>query len=113
MTHQMKLRNSPFEKIKNGSKKVELRLYDEKRKLIKEGNTIEFTNIETQEKLAVKVIKLNIFKSFKELYDNMLAEDLGYSKDEQASYTDMEEYYSKEEQEQFGVVGIEISIILK
>ena len=31
MLHTMKLKKEPFEKIKNGSKTIELRLYDEKR----------------------------------------------------------------------------------
>ena len=34
MIYEMKLRNSPFTKIKNGNKTIELRLYDEKRKKI-------------------------------------------------------------------------------
>lgn len=33
MKHQMKLNNEPFESIKNGTKTIELRLYDEKRRL--------------------------------------------------------------------------------
>ncbi|MBR5227272.1 MAG: ASCH domain-containing protein [Clostridia bacterium] len=113
MLHQMKLRNTPFVKIKEGSKKVELRLYDEKRQLIKEGDVIEFTNVETEEKLSVNVVKLNIYNSFKELYENMNITLLGYSKEDSPCYTDMEEYYSKEEQQKYGVVGIEISVILK
>ena len=34
MKHEMKLNNGPFEQIKNGTKTIELRLYDEKRKLL-------------------------------------------------------------------------------
>ena len=43
MLHQMKLKRSPFEKIKDGSKTIELRLYDEKRQKVKIGDFIEFT----------------------------------------------------------------------
>ena len=32
MLHKMKLNESPFESIKNGTKTIEFRLYDEKRK---------------------------------------------------------------------------------
>ena len=32
MVHQMKLLESPFERIKNGTKTIEFRLFDEKRK---------------------------------------------------------------------------------
>lgn len=40
----MRLHNSPFKLIKNGTKTIELRLNDEKRKLIKVGDIIRFTN---------------------------------------------------------------------
>lgn len=35
MRYEMKLNNGPYEKINGGTKIVELRLYDEKRKMIK------------------------------------------------------------------------------
>lgn len=46
MTHKMRLNASPFYKIKNGEKTIELRLYDEKRRLMSEGDIIEFTNVQ-------------------------------------------------------------------
>lgn len=36
----MRLHKEPFELIKNGSKTIELRLYDEKRQMINLGDTI-------------------------------------------------------------------------
>lgn len=36
---------------------------------------------------------------------------LGYDESELADAKDMEEYYSKEEQEKYGVLGIEIKIV--
>ncbi len=108
MEHRMKLKNKPFELIKSGKKKQELRLYDEKRKLIEVGDTIIFTNIETQEELKVEVMYLHLYANFKDLYNDFDKQELGYEKDEECSYKDMEEYYSKEEQEKYGVVAIEI-----
>ena len=55
MKHEMKLNNEPFIKIKNGTKTVELRLNDEKRKLLNVGDVICFTNINTLENLEVLV----------------------------------------------------------
>ena len=53
----MKLQEDPFERIKNGTKTVEFRLYDEKRQTIQIGDEIEFSKLpELQEKLLVKVI---------------------------------------------------------
>ena len=40
VVHHMKLHASPFEKIKSGEKTIELRLFDEKRRQIKVGDTI-------------------------------------------------------------------------
>ena len=33
MEHKMKLKDKPFNSIKNGTKTIELRLYDEKRRI--------------------------------------------------------------------------------
>ena len=61
MLHKMKLQEDPFERIKNGTKTVEFRLYDEKRQTIQIGDEIEFSKLpELQEKLLVKVIDLYI-----------------------------------------------------
>ena len=68
MKHEMKLNNEPFECIKNGTKTIELRLNDEKRKLLNIGDKIEFTNITNNEKLLVKIENLYYFSSFEELY---------------------------------------------
>ena len=45
MIHEMRLNNEPFNKIKEGTKTVELRLLDEKRKTLRVGDKIIFTNI--------------------------------------------------------------------
>ena len=39
---EMKLDKEPFEKIKSGEKTIELSLYDEKRRKIREGDIIVF-----------------------------------------------------------------------
>ena len=64
MTHFMQLQPSPFEMIRNGTKTIELRLYDEKRRKIRIGDTISFTNTESKEVLNVTVLELSVFDSF-------------------------------------------------
>ena len=110
MTHNMKLNAEPFERIKNGSKAIELRLYDEKRRKIKVGDMICFKS--KTDKLTAIVKSLHIFNNFEELYDALQLVKCGYSADEiaTASPEDMLEYYSKEQIEKYGVVGIEIEI---
>ena len=53
MTHKMKLVDFAFKAIKNGEKDIELRLNDEKRRLVNVGDTIIFTNIDTKEELCL------------------------------------------------------------
>ena len=108
--HNMKLHDSPFKMIKSGQKTIELRLYDEKRQQIKEGDSILFTNTSTGEKMRATVRKLHRFDSFAELYKTLPLLQCGYTAEDvdAAHPSDMEQYYSAEEQKKFGVVGIEL-----
>lgn len=108
MKHNMKLRNEPYNSIYYNKKDIEMRLYDEKRKLIKVGDTITFTNIDTLKKFDVEVVNLYRYDNFKSLYNNFDKRRLGYKNEESANYLDMEKYYSKEEIKKYGVLGIEI-----
>ena len=111
MYKKMRLNEEPFEQIKNGSKTIELRLYDEKRRKLKAGDTICFKS--KTEKLTATIKALHIFKDFEELYAALPLEKCGYSANEiaTASPDDMLEYYTKEEIEKYGVVGFEIEVI--
>lgn len=106
----MKLHPSPFEKIKTGQKTIELRLFDEKRQQIKIGDTIVFTNTETGETLKRSVVRLHRFDSFEELYKTLPLLKCGYTEEhiDKAQPSDMEAYYSIDEQKKYGVVGIEL-----
>ena len=107
MLHKMKLQESPFERIKNGTKTVEFRLYDEKRKQIKIGDQIEFSKMpELEEKLLVNVIDLYKESSFEDLFSK-LYED---KETVQNMTNGMYKYYSPEKERQYGVLGIKISI---
>lgn len=111
MKHEMRLHDAPFKLIQAGSKTIELRLYDEKRQEIQVGDEIDFRNRVTDEVIATKVIAMHIYSSFADLYRDYDKVSLGYGKDEEAKPEDMELYYSKEEQEKYGVVGIEIQLL--
>lgn len=108
--HQMKLHASPFEKIESGQKTIELRLFDEKRQKIKIGDNIIFTNTVNGEKICATVKKLHQFVSFEDLYKTLPLLQCGYAVDDvdTAHPSDMEQYYSAEEQKKYGVVGIEL-----
>ena len=108
--HEMKLRPEPFTKIKSGTKTIELRLYDEKRQKIRVGDLIIFTSTETGEQIRATVKKLHRFDSFEALYKSLPLLKCGYTADDvdRAQPSDMESYYSAEEQQKYGVVGIEL-----
>ena len=112
--HVMNLTPAPLQEIRTGNKTIELRLNDEKRKQISVGDTIKFINTEdSNDTLRVKVVDLFLFSSFAELYDNLPLLNCGYNEDNinTASPDDMEMYYSREKQNKYGVVGIEISLL--
>ena len=82
MAHHMKLNPEPFFKIQNGTKTIELRLYDEKRQKIKTGDRIVFTNTETAETIEANVKDIFVFDSFDELYSALPLTECGYSESE-------------------------------
>lgn len=113
MIHKMNLQPQPFAMIADGRKTIELRLYDEKRRQIKVGDEILFISTELPyDTLCVEVIALFRYNSFIELYDNLPLLKCGYTEDDisTAKPEDMDVYYSKEQQEKYGVVGIEIKL---
>ena len=67
----MKLKNQPFQKMKNGLKTIELRLFDEKRQQLHSGQIVHFINEESNECLKVRVLDLHIYPNFKKLYENL------------------------------------------
>ena len=114
MQHEMHLYKEPFEMIKNDSKTIELRLYDNKRKLIHVNDTIVFTSTENpDETITAKVIALHIFDSFETLYQNLPLLKCGYTPETitNANPRDMESFYTKSQQKKCGVLGIEILVI--
>lgn len=113
MEHIMNLKPKPFSMIKEGKKTIELRLYDEKRKRISVGDNIKFVNTDNEDDvLIVDVKELYIFDSFEILYKMLSLLECGYTEENviDASPDDMEEYYSKEKQSQYGVVGIKVAL---
>lgn len=110
MLHKMKLNQEPFEKIKNGTKTVEFRLYDEKRRTVQIGDEIEFSKLpELQEKLLVKVIDLYKEESFAKLFKKVFAggDENEVRKKAEAMY----KFYTPETEKEYGVVGIKIEVI--
>ena len=114
MEFSMKLNPAPYAMIADGRKTIELRLYDEKRQAISIGDIIRFRNIkDPQKELTTKVTDLYHFDSFKELYEVLPLTECGYTEDtvRVASPSDMDAYYSQEEQQKYGVLGIKVALV--
>lgn len=112
MTHYMNLHPQPFSMIACGAKTIELRLLDDKRKLICVGDTLVFKNTQTADTLSCTVKKMHVFADFDQLYKSLPLDKCGYLPHElkSASPKDMQAYYPLEKQAQYGVVGIEIAL---
>ena len=107
MLHKMKLNKSPFEGIKNGTKTIEFRLFDEKRQQIKVGDKIEFSKLpDLQEKLLVDVVELYREDTFEKLFRNLYSDEEEIIRKTKAIY----EIYSPEKEQQYGILGIKIKI---
>ena len=107
MLHKMKLQESPFERIKNGTKTIEFRLYDEKRSKIKIGDQIEFAKLpDLQETIFVDVLDLYREDTFENLFKKIFTDEDEIKKKTASMY----QYYSPDDEKQYGIVGIKISL---
>ena len=60
----MKLSEPWYSYVKSGKKKIEGRIFDEKRKILKIGEEIIFTNESGEKPFKKKIIGLMLFKNF-------------------------------------------------
>jgi hypothetical protein len=67
--HEMNLQPKYFDFIKGGTKRIELRLYDEKRQSIQLGDIIEFAKSD-DEKFKAEVVGLLRHDSFANLFED-------------------------------------------
>lgn len=110
MIHYMNLVPTAFVKITDGNKTIELRLNDEKRQRINVEDTVVFNCLGAKDIITAQISGLHKFSNFKELYNALPLEKCGYTVAEldTAHYTDMEQYYTKEQIKKYGALGIEL-----
>ena len=113
MKHSMSLAAEPFEMLKNGSKQLELRLFDEKRRAVSFGDVIVFSKLpERSESISVKVTGLLKARTFYEIASIVDPSCLGYPKAEPSVLAErMRAYYSIAEETANGVLGIKICLL--
>ena len=113
MEHEMKLQPEYFDFILNGTKRIEIRLNDEKRQQIKIGDTIKFLKEpELEETFNARVTGLLRYNSFDDMFKDFEIEILSdKSTTKEQLKNVLEQFYTKEKQEQYGVLGIRIELI--
>jgi len=114
MEHNMRLFESPFERIKSGKKTIELRLFDEKRQKLSIGDIVEFSKLpDMKEKARVEVVALLRYKTFKDLINDFGMEYYGYPKDYpiEVFMKNIYSIYTKEKEQKYGVLGIKIKLL--
>lgn len=112
MTHELRLDSTYFDYIKSGTKRVEIRLNDEKRKKINIGDFIIFYRL-PEEKDSIKVVVTNLtrFKSFDSLleyYEKKILADSQVSKN--TIKKDLYKFYKEEDELKYGVLSIEFKV---
>ncbi len=113
MKHILRMHPRPFQNIKNGTKIIEIRLYDEKRQKIQLGDILEFQlRPDLEERLQTRVTGLLRYPKFENLFDDIPASWCNYDESEKEYLrTSMYEYYTPEQEEENGVIGIRIELI--
>ena len=109
--HQMKLATAPYKKIASGKKVIESRLFDNKRQRIAIGDRIIFTENDKPENSITTVVKgLLRYQSFEELFAD---HDPSLFGEESRDFLldQIKLFYSDEEEQKYGVVGIRFRLL--
>ncbi|MCF7799200.1 hypothetical protein K9M74_04835 [Candidatus Woesearchaeota archaeon] len=114
MVHSMKLTSDPFERIKRGVKRLEVRLFDDKRKNIAIGDKVTFLKLpDLKDSIETEVIGLSTFHDFRTLFEVFGTNFFGHAPettvDEQVA--DMFEVYTQEDESKYGVIGIHFKLV--
>ena len=109
MLHDMKLQDQWFQRLLDGTKNIELRLYDTKRKTIELGDIIRFTNGQGQT-ATFTVTALLRANTFAQLLEYIPTECVtGGCATRSEMLTIMETIYPVAQQKQHGVLGIALA----
>ena len=112
MVHEMKLNDKAFNNIKNGIKKFELRLYDDRRKNINLGDTIIFHNLNNlDDTISVNVLALLRYPSFADLFTDIDYRLCGPANSLEEKLERVHTFYTTEQEKKFGILAIKIQLL--
>lgn len=111
MVYKMKLNLDHFLEIKSGSKTIECRLFDSKRRKINIGDIIIFELKDNRKnKIRSKVEAIIRYPTFSDMFNEQDVNKFGFDNPKDA-LVQLRRYYSKEEEKKFTVTGIKIKVI--
>lgn len=109
--HKLNVQEKYYNLLKSEEKSVELRLFDDKRKLIEVGNIIVFCNNSNKDDtFEAEVTELYSAKNFDSLCNIITPKQAGFSTKKELLEV-LEEFYTVDKQRKYGVLGIEIKLI--
>lgn len=113
--YQMRLFKVHFEKIERGEKTVEMRLMDEKRQRIREGDLITFTcEEEPHRAVTVEVVGVRAFSDFSDLAACFGTRAVGFDgRDAAFVGAYMKEIYGDDALRTYGAAAIEVHLLPK
>ena len=113
MQHSMKLKQPYFDLIKTKIKTYEIRLFDEKRQKIQVGDEIVFEKDPNDgEVLHTFVVDLLRFPNFSTMLETLDFNKIGFGgKTKEEIEKTYHEFYTKEEEQMFGVLAIKVQVI--
>lgn len=110
--HRMQLQPLPFGQIQAGAKRIEIRLFDEKRRAMKIGDMVEFYHAQNNDQICIKkIIAITQAASLLSLFQAVSLTAAGWPEGttSEKAASDMRKYYSIEEEMRWGAVALHLS----
>ena len=107
----MSLHPEYYEMVKSGEKDIELRLYDEKRRKMRNGEIVLIYDAQNRsDYIRAKIVRLHIAQSFADLNTKISMPRTGFAS-LNALMSAISKFYDSEMESKYGIVGIELEII--
>lgn len=106
MTVDMNLNRKYFDLINTGTKKLEIRLLDDKRSKLQIGDIIRFNTLNNF--LFTKIIDLKIYNSFEDLLNKISPSDVGLSNNKNIALNELYSIYPRDYCINFKILAIKI-----
>lgn len=113
MTHEIKIQPEYYEKIKQGTKIYEVRLFDEKRQAYRIGDTlIVKKEPELMESICVTITDLIHFKTFTDMAKKITPAEIGFNNTNsiQEIVDVYHKFYTESQETSLGVLAIKVQI---